>query len=150
MFSKFLFFSLILTLLVSCNTGDDSAEIDLLDEQNESDSLAVDETEIDSASIEKDTVIEIVSDDPDVQQAHEEIVKEYGEQWDFCSCIVKNDSVNKAFENENLSEDDFDALFERSEYIDSKCKTILLTKNLTPKEREEHRKKINKCLRNHK
>lgn len=85
--------------------------------------------------------------DEDLQKTHEEIVKKYGEQWDFCMCIVKNDSVQKALESDDLSDEAFDLLFERSEFIDTKCKELLIFDNSTPEKREEHQKRVKNCLR---
>lgn len=70
----------------------------------------------------------------------------YGEQWDFCDCVVKNDSVNKAIES--AGDDEFDAILERMEVIDQHCKAMLATPNTTPDEREAHERKVRKCLRN--
>lgn len=69
----------------------------------------------------------------------------YGEQWDFCDCVVKNDSVNKAIET--AEDDEFDALLVRMDEIDKHCKTMLTTPNTTPEERDKHQRKVNKCLR---
>jgi hypothetical protein len=76
------------------------------------------------------------------------IEEKYGEQWDFCDCIVKNDSVNKAFLNVNEDDDEqFDEIFARSEVIDQHCKEILATPNTTPEERARHDRKVQKCLK---
>lgn len=72
------------------------------------------------------------------------IEAKYGEQWDFCDCVVKNDSVNKASMEEDA---DIDAIFERMEVIDQHCKGMLATPNTTPEERTKHERKVNKCLR---
>ncbi|MEO9531537.1 MAG: hypothetical protein ABJG68_14630 [Crocinitomicaceae bacterium] len=69
----------------------------------------------------------------------------YGEQWDFCDCVVKNDSVNKAIET--AGDDEFDAILARMEVIDNHCKAMLATPNTTPDEREAHERKVRKCLR---
>lgn len=69
----------------------------------------------------------------------------YGEQWEFCDCVVKNDSVNKASMEEDA---DIDAIFDRMEVIDEHCKGMLATPNTTPEERAAHERKVNKCLKN--
>ena len=71
----------------------------------------------------------------------------YGEQWDFCDCVVKNDSINKVVEKAG-DDADYDAIFARMDTIDAHCKTMLTTPNVTPEERERHERKVRKCLRN--
>lgn len=107
------------------------------------DSMLNDDMDIDTTKVEEDTV-EIVYDDPDVQEAHKEIVKKYGIQWDFCTCIQKSDSVNTALME--ASDAEFDAVMARSEFIDSKCKGLLIQPNATPEDRIKHENKVKKCL----
>ncbi len=76
------------------------------------------------------------------------IEEKYGEQWDFCTCVVKNDSVNKAFMKDGISDRDFDRLMNRSEFIDSKCQAFMVqSPNQTPEERLAHEKKVKNCLK---
>lgn len=76
-----------------------------------------------------------------------EIEKKYGEQWDFCTCVIKNDSINKAFSSP-VSDKEFDRLSERFDVIDEKCKAFLVQNpNQTPEERANHEKKVKKCLK---
>jgi len=76
------------------------------------------------------------------------IEKEFGEQWGFCECIVRNDSVQKAFQSPNISDAEFDALDARSTVIANRCKAFLVqSMNQTPEERYEHKKKVNACLK---
>ena len=98
--------------------------------------------------VQEEVIIKEVSKDPEIQEAQEEIVKKYGEQWDFCTCIVKSDSVNTALME--APDDMFDLVMERSEYIDSKCKGLLIQPNATPEERAAHEKRVKKCLRDNK
>lgn len=136
-----------LFILFSCtesNENNDDLDINL----NDVDSTVVEA--IDTVLQETDSVIDkVVYDDPEVQEAHKQIVEKYGIQWDFCTCIVKNDSVDKALRSENLSDADFDILFDRSEFIDGKCKGLLIQPNATPDERAKHEKKVNNCLKEH-
>jgi len=75
------------------------------------------------------------------------IEKEHGEQWDFCTCVVKNDSINKAF-SKQVSDKEFDRLSDRFDEIDQKCKAFLAQNpNTTPDERAKHEKKVKKCLK---
>lgn len=71
----------------------------------------------------------------------------YGEQWDFCDCVVKNDSINRVLE-EAGDDADYDAILARMDEIDSHCKTMLTTPNTTPEERDAHERKVRKCLKN--
>ena len=76
-----------------------------------------------------------------------EIEKKYGEQWDFCTCVIKNDSINKAF-SQPVSDAEFDKLSARFDVIDEKCKAFLVQNpNVTPEERAEHERKVKKCLK---
>ncbi len=106
--------------------------------------------QIDSLHIESEYDLETV--DPKHRKEFLEnmakIEKEYGQQWDFCTCIIKNDSVQKAIMNESLSDAQFDVLVARSEEIDNKCKAFLVQSlNQTPEERYEHKKKVDDCLK---
>ncbi|NRA12403.1 MAG: hypothetical protein HRT57_10670 [Crocinitomicaceae bacterium] len=76
-----------------------------------------------------------------------EIEKKHGQQWNFCKCVIKNDSINKAFMNE-LSDAAFDKLSLRFDVIDAKCKAFLAQNpNQTPDDRARHEKKVRDCLR---
>ena len=78
--------------------------------------------------------------------AASEIEKIYGEQWDFCDCVVKNDSINKAFET--TSDDaQIDLILVRMEVVDSHCKGMLNQPNTTPEQRDRHARKVRKCLK---
>jgi len=76
------------------------------------------------------------------------IEKEFGEQWDFCLCVVKGDSLNKAFSNPNLPDDEFNRLADRLDEVDNKCKAFRIQNpNITPEERAIHEKKVRNCLK---
>jgi hypothetical protein len=126
-------------LLVSCNSNEETSTTDGIpsDSLEFADFLDNDQQE--------NLAIDIVSNDPDVQEAHAEIVKNFGEQWDFCTCIVKSDSVNAALMA--APDELFDKVMERSEYIDSKCKGLLIQPNATPEDRAIHEKRVKKCLK---
>lgn len=73
----------------------------------------------------------------------------YGEQWGFCECVVKGDSINKAFAKSNISDEEFDRLSKRFDVIDEKCQAFRIQDaNRTPEERALHEKKVRKCLKN--
>lgn len=133
-----------LIFIVGCKSGQNDnvdGKIDSTDVKN-TDSSSL---QLETDNSDKDTIVdEVVYKDPDVQEAHEEIVKKYGVQWDFCTCVQKSDSVNTALME--ASDDEFDAVMERSEYIDSKCKGLLIQPNSTPEERYKHENKVKNCL----
>lgn len=80
---------------------------------------------------------------------HVKIVQKYGEQWDFCKCVVANDSITDAAEKGNLTDAQYDKLMVRWEYVDGKCKELTTFENQTPDERAKHDKKVIKCLKEH-
>lgn len=139
------FFAAILLFSSACKSdsaGNDEVDNDS-DSTNVSDTMLTDDKDIDTTDVELDTV-EVVYEDPAVQEAHKEIVKKYGTQWDFCTCIKKSDSVNTALME--ASDSEFDAVMARSEFIDSKCKGLLIQPNATPEDRIKHENKVKKCL----
>jgi hypothetical protein len=137
---KVLYLGIILSAIVlaSCNgagegqenDGTDSLKVDTLDSTLVDSTLFMDDSGYVDEALETENIIEA----------------KYGIQWDFCDCVVKNDSVNKAIDN---AEDDatFDIILARMEQIDEHCKTMLTTPNTTPEERDKHERKVNKCLR---
>jgi hypothetical protein len=84
----------------------------------------------------------------DLKKSMKVITEKYGEQWDFCNCVVKGDSLNKALNNEKLSDKELDKLLTRFDEIDKKCQAFkIIDPNRTPKERAQHEKKVKKCLK---
>ena len=120
----------------------------------------VDEDVTDSVDIVevKDSLDKVIISDYDMSTVDKENIKEFkqnlakiekihGEQWDFCTCVLKNDSINTAFAKP-VSDKEFDRLSARFDAIDSKCKAFLAqSPNVTPEERIAHEKKVKKCLR---
>lgn len=80
------------------------------------------------------------------KENHARIEKKYGVQWDFCTCVTANDSINKAFEK-SLTDPQAEKLMVRWEFIENKCKEFLTNPNTTPEERAIHEKKVKKCLK---
>jgi hypothetical protein len=74
------------------------------------------------------------------------IEKKYGEQWEFCDCVVRNDSVNTAI-METDDDAQIDLIITRMDTIEKHCKELLTTPNTTPDERARHERKVNKCLK---
>lgn len=145
--TKPLYLTIILALslfLFSCKSGSSDHP------DNEMDSIANQDTiqllgfDTNVVEIAIDT-IKKVYDNPEVQEAHVAIVKQFGQQWDFCKCIIKSDSVNNALME--ASDDEFDAVMERSNFIDNKCKGLLIQPNATPEDRYKHENKVKKCLK---
>lgn len=95
----------------------------------------------------QDTVAEKKSVTVEMKENHEKIVKKYGEQWDFCTCVVANDSINDAFEKGGMTPAQEEKIMARWEVVDQKCKELLTTPNTTPDERARHDKKVLKCLK---
>ena len=126
----------------SCGGSADGTESD-------NDTTSVDTTLIDSSLIDTSAnafldTAGYVDEEAEIESAIEE---KYGEQWDFCDCVVKNDSVNKAIDNAE-TDDEFDRILARMDVIDSHCKEMLTTPNTTPDERKKHERKVKKCLKN--
>lgn len=124
--------------------------------KNEPKETSASKIKSDSTSVIKDTVlekksspkkIEIVNEKAEKVENHAKIVEKFGEQWDFCSCVIKNDSINKAFEK-NLTDKQSEKLMARWEFVENKCKEFLTTPNTTPEEREAHEFKVKRCLKN--
>lgn len=76
------------------------------------------------------------------------IEEKYGEQWGFCDCAIKGDSINKAFSIPNLPDAEFERLSKRFDEIDAKCQAFhIQDPSRTPDQREAHEKKVRKCLK---
>jgi hypothetical protein len=76
------------------------------------------------------------------------IEKEHGEQWDFCVCAVKKDSAEKALLAEGISDEHFDLIWARSEWIDKKCQAFdAQGDQRTPEQREKRKKDVRDCLK---
>ncbi|MEY3236446.1 MAG: hypothetical protein RI883_547 [Bacteroidota bacterium] len=101
----------------------------------------------DAVSNSKSTINQGV-DSTELNASIAKIEEKYGEQWDFCDCVVKGDSINKAFSKPNLPDKEFDRLSARFDEIDTKCQAFRIQDaNRTPEQRDKHEKKVRKCLR---
>lgn len=110
----------------------------------------VDGDEVDhDVDVQSDYDMDMVDED-DMEEFKENLAhieKEHGEQWDFCTCVVKNDSINKAF-SQPVSDAEFDRLSNRFDEIETHCQAFLVQNpNATPEERAKHEKKVKKCLK---
>lgn len=135
---QFLFLSL---FVISCGSNEECKDC-----QVETNADTVAKTD-DLSTVLKDTVTEKKAVSVELKENHEKIVKKYGEQWDFCTCVVANDSINDAFEKGGMTPKQEEKLMARWEYVDNKCKEMLTTPNTTPDERAKHDKKVMKCLK---
>jgi hypothetical protein len=135
---QFLFLSL---FVISCGSNEECTDCEL---ENSADTI----TKVDNLETAlKDTVTEKKSISVENKENHAKIVMKYGEQWDFCTCVVANDSINDAFEKGGMTPKQEEKLMARWEYVDNKCKEMLTTPNTTPEERAKHDKKVMKCLK---
>lgn len=114
----------------------------------ETDTLTVDTVMVDTLSVEAIDTVQVDSAGYIDEEAAltTQIEQQYGEQWDFCDCVVKNDSANNAiFETDDDAQ--LDLILARMEVIDQHCKEMLTSANTTPEERQKHERKVNKCLK---
>lgn len=110
--------------------------------------LNVDEVTMEEALVKAKTGASHTVDTLELNESIAKIEEKYGEQWDFCDCVVKGDSINKAFSKPNLPDAEFDRLAARFDEIDEKCQAFRIQDaNRTPEQRELHEKKVRKCLR---
>ena len=91
--------------------------------------------------------IKIISKKNEKTENHNKIIEKFGEQWDFCKCVLANDSINSAFEK-TVTDSETSRLMKRWEHVEVKCKEFLTSKNKTPEQRIEHELKVKKCLKN--
>jgi hypothetical protein len=136
-----LLFSIIgLCLLFSCSGTEELEQI----EGEFTDSL---QTIVDTSDIMYNVdTNQYISKDKEKEEQKKEIIKKYGEQWDFCDCVRKNDSIQKAIEKGN-DNTDYDKLFERMDVVETKCVEMLAAPNTTPEERQKHQERVKKCLK---
>jgi hypothetical protein len=124
--------------VISCENTDHYAEMD--------------STDIDSLDLSLDSSATVNSlldaaQDQEQEEITQKIVATYGEQWDFCTCIAKNDSIDKAIFNNDLSDEELDFLLVRMNQVEEKCKLMISGSQGTPDERKQHEKKVKDCLK---
>lgn len=138
---KILFFSLT-ALLFSCSQPEDCAECTC------GKNLNFKEESMDDALAKAKSGGNQGIDTTELQESIAKIEEKYGEQWDFCDCVVKGDSINKAFSTPNLPDAEFERLSKRFDEIDEKCQAFRIQDAArTPEQRELHEKKVRKCLK---
>lgn len=139
--SAYFIFLIPLLSFVSCNGGGDSLDDSL------SDTLLIDTSLIDTTINPIDTVkVDSAGYIDESSALTTQIEKVYGAQWDFCDCVVKNDSIEKAI---FATDDDaqLDLILARMEVVDQHCKGLLTTANTTPDDRAKHERKVKRCLK---
>lgn len=98
-------------------------------------------------SLPKEVKNNYISEQNEKQILTKKIVSKYGEQFTFCDCIQKGDSLNKALKEPKLTEKQLDILLLRFDEIDLKCQAFRLNDaNATPRERIQYKKKVRACL----
>lgn len=147
---KFTFAILLLFLIVSCSTDQENTDTVILD---------ADARERDSIAQLEDSLDQIIASDYDMSMVDEKkrkdfkenlirIEKEHGEQWDFCVCAVKKDSAEKALIADGISDEHFEVVWARSEWIDKKCQAFdVQGDQRTPEQRAKRKKDIDDCLK---
>ncbi len=136
-------------LLFSCSDGPPKEKKN--HEPSTADTLSmVDSVMVDTIEIKSDYKMDNV--DPKLRAEFKvslaQIEKKHGIQWDFCTCVMANDSLDKAAKNPNLSDADFDKIMERFDVVEEKCKAFRIQNpNQTPEERARHEKKVRDCLK---
>ena len=144
---KKLLFFITLKSLFSCSS-DPEVNSDGVDSDNDS-VENTDKSDTLNDKVESDYDMSLVDADnrEEFKENLAKIEKEHGEQWDFCTCVVKNDSINKAFQKDQ-SDKEFDRLSNRFDEIDEHCKAFLVqSPNVTPEERAKHERKVKNCLK---
>lgn len=137
-----------LLLFVSCGS-DTSADADA--KNDDADSLDVaDGEELDTLNIKSDYSMGTV-DAKERKEFRQNLVKieqKHGIQWDFCTCVVANDSINTVLKVANLPDSKLDKLLERLTVVEEKCQAFLVqSPDRTPDERARHEKKVRDCLK---
>jgi hypothetical protein len=131
-------------LLFACSSEENKSE---RDNSNGSDTTNVDTTMIDTTQLSDDTLKAQGYDIDEQSDVEENLEKKYGEQWEFCDCVVRNDSVNKAIMAEGTTDAQVDQILARMDVIQKHCAKMLTVPNTTPEERNKYQRKVNKCLR---
>lgn len=86
----------------------------------------------------------------DFIESEQKIEAQYGEQWDFCDCVVKGDSLNQAISAGKLSDEEYDRISKRFDEIEMRCKVFKIQDpSRTPEERLKHEKRVKQCLENY-
>ena len=140
---------LVLLASISILTFNCTTEVNNSDDMISADTLSVDTTlvELDTTLLAIDDTTNMSEYVDDSKEAESIIEEKYGEQWDFCTCVIKNDSIQKAIVTPDLSDENLDELLEKFEFVDLKCKAFQLEfEILTPEERVSFEQRSKECL----
>jgi hypothetical protein len=118
-----------------CGNQDEEVAHDSTHDDTTSHEVLVDSNYVDTGGYVNDTLA-----------IQNEIEEKYGVQWDFCDCVVKNDSIEKAL-METEDDKQIDLILVRMDEVDQHCKTMLNQPNTTPEQRDKHARKVRKCLK---
>lgn len=139
---KFVFyFSSLLIISVACSRNnaehcDDCGDCGL--------NLNRNEVSLEEALSKSNKMNSASTDSAYLKESLAKIEEKYGEQWDFCHCVVVNDSIDKAIKAGNTE----DKLIERWDYIDNKCQAFKIQDpSRTPEQREAHERRVKRCLK---
>lgn len=142
-YSKIYIIFLFLAILTSCSQTETNSEVIEI-EIDDTTQVEVIKEDITPKQAVVEAIKKDKSVDVDFKENKKEIEKVFGEQWDFCHCVIVNDSIDKAVKSGNFD----DKLMERFDEVEVKCKSFLVMDNSrTPEERMLHEKKIKNCLR---
>lgn len=135
-------------LLTACKNEESCAECE---EESQAVNQVIDSVKEEVAEVEmavKEMPKEIKMDETiqkDFVENKKKIEKKFGTQWDFCTCVKLNDSLDRVIKEGGEMDDNF---MKRFDLIDTKCKAFLvMSPNQTPEERAMHEKKIRDCLK---
>ncbi len=135
---KLLFLILIVFAVFSCKNKQDTNQSRLKTEQRALGKNALKQSNHKEKYVSKSAEIAVLES---------KIKEKYGQQYTFCDCVQKGDSLNKALKNNKLSDKELDRLIIRFDEIDKKCQSFRLNDaNATPRERQQYKKKVKACL----
>lgn len=149
---KVYLFALIALLLnaVSCTSETKVVENNLNGEVKTIDSVHADsaiQNDLDSQNFIQVDMSSAIDKDGYVDEEKERLqaIVKKSPQLDFCTCIVRIDSMEKAL-NE-IDGPEWDKLWSDYEIFTEKCKVVLAVDD-TPEGRKNHKRKVDKCLKN--
>ena len=147
--AKFLSIPLIITIILSsfltnCKGGPSQAEREK-EIQDSISALEKADTLDRLPDLTKNKPVIKVKIDPNFEKNKVKIEKRFGAQWDFCRCVLVNDSLDRLIKSGGDLNDNFMKKFDE---VEQKCKAFLvMSPNQSPEERALHEKKIKACLK---
>lgn len=136
---KLIFIFIFAISIFSCQSGDNKEKVEDVDSNKMEEPKSADEAIL----MEKQKAMSTTGD-KEFKENKKKIEKIYGEQWDFCHCVVVNDSLDKQAKAGKIG----DKFMSRFEEVENHCKAFLVMDDATtPEERDIHDKKVQKCLR---